>query len=535
MGMRALIIGSGLAALMAAYELSEKCDAEIVVFSEGAGASPYVHGFNIPLYFGDSTQKFYEDTITSGCGLNNIELASKLCNESLSIINVLNNLGVEINKSNGEYVMLKALGSSYPRVISCGNCTGTHILNMLKKKILANKKVRFMTPIRALRIISDKGRVCGVFAYDIKNEKFIQIAADCVVLATGGFSGIYPFSTNSSDIGGDGIAMSYLAGAKLTDLEFVQFEPSVAVYPEKIKGKSVITTMFYEGAVLRNKHGDRFMTKYSSQAECVNKDFLSFCITKEVSEGRGTEHGGVFFDATGVDADTLHKHYSSYLNRYLAVGIDIRKEMFEIAAAAHTSLGGVVVDENGDTSLKGFFAAGEIIGGIHGANRIGGNAGLETLVFGRQAGVSASTYLSELETPHSAIQPCAFPTDIMLSTERIEQITQQMKALLIEDLSVIREHNRMEKAQNELSDLYDEIKQSIIYNGRGNSRTINIYKAIRLENDLLCALLLCKAALERRSSVGCHYIKDSAGESRLYNVFLWKDQNGEVNVSRKYR
>ena len=204
-----------------------------------------------------------------------------------------------------------------------------------------------------------------------------------MILATGGFGRLFPESTNSADIGGDGCAMASLAGCGLTDMEFIQFEPSAAVWPPELSGKSIITTMFYEGAVLRGGDGKRFMD------ERVSKDVQSKAIAEQILKGNTTPHGGVWFDATAVPDHLWDTVYKPYLDRYLKYGIDMRKEPVEIAPAAHTTCGGVIVDENCRTGVPGLIACGEVTGGLHGANRLGGNAGLETMVFGRVAGKTA--------------------------------------------------------------------------------------------------------------------------------------------------
>lgn len=530
--MKAAIIGGGLAALMAAYTLSEQSETDISLFYTGSGASPFVHGFNIPLDPGDSPRIFAADIEKSGCGLSNPRLVKKLCEESLELLPFLERIGVQLDRKEDGYALLKPLGSSFPRVVSSGNHTGARLLNVLRNKLRAKGNVRFLDGVRVLRLLCRCGQVCGVTAFDQKNGMLFDLPADVAVLATGGFCGIFPFSTNSSDIGGDGIAMAYLAGAALTDMEFIQFEPSAAVYPPELVGQSVITTMFYEGAVLRNNKGERFMRRYSEKAEQVNKDVLSLCIAQEISNGAGTAHGGVYFDATGVGADVLHRKYSSYVERYSRRGIDIAKEMFEIAPAAHTSLGGVIIDENCATAVKGLFAAGEITGGLHGANRIGGNAGLETLIFGRQAGRSAARYLHDHTPGAGPLSPNDLPRAVRLSEDRMRRIRGEMEQILETDLSVIRERDQIKMAVERLADFLREVTEARAKD-ENTSSPRKVYEALRLENDLMCAWLFSMAARERTCSVGCHCLRDGVEDSGLYNVRLFRGESGPV-VCRQY-
>ena len=292
-------------------------------------------------------------------------------------------------------------------------------------------------------------------------------------------------------------------------MEFIQFEPSAAVAPAALRGKSVITTMYFEGAVLKNAKGERFMLNYSEDAECVNKDVQARCIFREIAEGRGTKNGGVFFDATGVGREKLDSLYPSYVKRYADVGIDIATTPFEIAPAPHTSLGGVVI--NSDCSvkgLKGLYACGEAVGGIHGANRVGGNAGLEILVFGNIAGESACSYLAE--NAQNEYVPCMEQADAIVNREgippvpgRADAIRAELGTILSEDLNVLRNGAAIEKAIEKLNALLSEV--------RGLTTAIpfwGIVKLLRLENDLIAALALAHSALLRNESCGCHVRTD---------------------------
>ena len=506
----ALVIGSGISGLVAARRLAETKGRSIAILGTGVGASPYVHGFNMPLHPEDSVELFLKDTLVSGRGQCDVELATTLCSKAPELIPVLKDLGIEFDRNeDGSYSLLRPLGASVPRVASAGNHTGVAIMNAIKRELEANPTVYFMDNTRALRFIKSGDRVIGAVVADYTNELFSVYVADVVVLACGGFCNIYPFSTNSADIGGDGVAAAYYAGAELTDMEFIQFEPSAAVAPAALRGKSVITTMYFEGAVLKNAKGERFMLNYSEDAECVNKDVQARCIFREIAEGRGTENGGVFFDATGVGREKLDSLYPSYVKRYADVGIDIATTPFEIAPAPHTSLGGVVI--NSDCSVKGLsglYACGEAVGGIHGANRVGGNAGLEILVFGNIAGESASKYLAENE--QTKYVPCMEQADAIVNREgippvpgRADAIRAELGQILSEDLNVLRNGAAIEKAIETLNALLSEV--------RGLTTAIpfwGIVKLLRLENDLIAALALAHSALLRNESCGCHVRTD---------------------------
>ena len=214
--------------------------------------------------------------------------------------------------------------------------------------------------------------------------------AKTAVLATGGWCGKYAFSDNPPELRGDGIALAQSLGAAVRDRDAVQYEPTVALAPAAVRGIPVITTMLHEGATFRNALGEEFLPDRHA-----NKDELSRAILAEIAAGRGVD-GGVWFDATGVPADVLRTRYADTVRRYAAAGVDVTREPMLVAPAPHTSLGGVVIDARcrvlrpDGSPVPGLFAAGEVTGGVHGLNRIGGNAGTEVLVFGRIAGREAA-------------------------------------------------------------------------------------------------------------------------------------------------
>ena len=239
------------------------------------------------------------------------------------------------------------------------------------------------------------GNVCGApraAVYAVRLASGDQFSARSVVLATGGWCGKYPFSTNPPYLRGDGIALAQALGAAVRDRNVVQYEPTVALAPPRLRGIPVITTMLFEGATFRNAEGREFLSD-----KHVNKDEMTSAILAEIEAGRGID-GGVWYDATGVSAETMANRYGATYARYAAADVDISTTPMLVAPAPHTSLGGVVIDVRGrvlrpdGSPIPGLFAAGEVTGGLHGLNRLGGNAGTETLVFGKIAGESAAEF-----------------------------------------------------------------------------------------------------------------------------------------------
>lgn len=502
-----LIIGGGLAGITAAWEIIKSSNLRVDLLQWGGGASPYIHGFCLPVGEGDSEDLFFEDTITSGYGQCRQALVRRLCRESLHLPDYFRELGLDIDREGAEPRLIQSLGSSVPRIAGIGNNTGPVMLTTLRKKLHASGRYREHRDFRALELLKKDDRVIGARCYHKEADSFRNFYAGLVILASGGFGKLFPESTNASDIGGDGCAMAYLAGGKLSDMEFIQFEPSAAIYPEALKGKSIITTMFYEGAVLRGGDGERFMLHHSQLGERVSKDTQAKCIAYEIRRGNGTPHGGVWFDATAVPQAMWEGVYKPYLNRYLSYGIDLRKEAVEIAPAAHTTCGGILIDEYCRTGIPGLLACGEVTGGLHGANRLGGNAGLETMVFGRIAGQTAvADHLPSSEGAEAAERN--LPADVTALRSRLQGILRQ-------SLGVIRTETELQAGLRQTDALLSHL---------GTYK--NCYEKHRLYNDLLTSRMALMSALHRKESCGCHTREDSRKEAVPYRIIIENTRDG---------
>ena len=391
------------------------------------------------------------------------------------------------------------------------------MIKRLQERLKKSERYTKICDQRALELISENGRVIGAKCYDTKADVFYSVYAKTVILATGGFGRMFPESTNSQDIGGDGIAMAYLAGATLTDMEFIQFEPSAAVWPPQVAGKGIVTTRFYDGAVLRGKDGKRFMLDYGEDAERVPKDVQSKCIYEEMRKNGTTPHGGVWFDATKVPEEKWQGVYNPYLKRYLACGIDLRKEPVEIAPAAHTTCGGVKIDENCHTGISGLIVCGEAAGGLHGANRLGGNAGLETMVFGKIAGKAA---IMEMDDTLILPQKTEYISNTLPDID-IPAFRRKLQKTMRSSLNVIRNKDNLEQGIHMITDMQKEL-----------GKYQNCYEKHRMYNDLLTAKITMVSALERSSSVGCHCREDAIEETGTYRVEI-KKNGGCMDVHRK--
>ncbi len=377
-----LVVGGGLAGWRAA-EAAVKAGASVTLVANGSGNSPEIHALNVPAGPDDSVELFIADTLRSGQGACDSALVEVLCRESVKLAD---EFPFDRN-ADGSYKMIQPLGCSVPRCVSIDHKIGAWALAKIKRTLTGKVEVV-------------KGRVTGIeaggsqFTATVSDaqERVPPMQARAVVLATGGWCGKYAFSDNPPELRGDGIALAQSLGAAVRDLDAVQYEPTVALAPDRLRGVPVITTMLHEGATFRNRLGEEFLPDIHA-----NKDVISRAIFAEIEAGRGI-YGGIWYDATGVPREILETRYADTLRRYAACGIDIAREPMLVAPAPHTSLGGVVIDAccrvlRADGSpIRGLFAAGEVTGGVHGRNRLGGNAGSEVLVFGRIAGESAAQH-----------------------------------------------------------------------------------------------------------------------------------------------
>ena len=374
-----LVIGGGLAGWRAA-EAAVKRGASVALVANGVGNSPDIHALNVPVRVDDSVERFIDDTLTSGKGACDPKLVEVLCRESVKLAD---EFPFDRN-ADGSYKLLQPLGCSVPRCVSIDHKIGAWILAKIKRDL--SDKVEVIHG-RATQLFHNYSLF--TIHYSLGDDDG-TCSARSVVIATGGWCGKYAFSDNPPELRGDGIDLAVNLGAATRDMNLVQYEPTVALAPAKLRCIPVITTMLYEGATFRNRLGDEFLAD-----KHANKDEISRAILAEIKAGRGVD-GGVWFDATGVPREILETTYIDTVRRYASAGMDITREPMLVAPAPHTSLGGLVIDARcrvlraDGSPIPGLFAAGEVTGGVHGANRIGGNAGTEVLVFGRIAGESAA-------------------------------------------------------------------------------------------------------------------------------------------------
>lgn len=442
--------------------------------------------------------------------LNNKQLVKALTSQAIPSIRELESLGMEFDKENGRYAQRLVSGGTYPRAIHKKDRAGSEIVDLLGKEA-KRQKIRILSPVMIVRIAKKGGKIIGAFGLNLKNGRFLIINAKAIILATGGIGHLYEFTTYPNDITGDGVALAYRAGAELVDMEFMQFEPTVVLHPKQCRGMDIPTGMFGDGGKLVNKNGERFMlnSKYRSETK-AQKHELALVIAKEVREGRGTKHGGVYFDGSMIPAKTI-EGYSSHFQKLLSAGFDLRRDSVEVGPAAHSSIGGVKIDEGCRTNIKGLFAGGEIAGGVHGANRIAGNGATEAIVFGKIAGESAGEYARENGLQKISKDEILFEEEHlrkMVDTADSNRLTPStVKSKLQKEVSraggLVRSAKTLERGIDKVEQIKEKRAKLL---KAPNMR--ELIQCLEIDSMLMLAEAILKIALVRCESRGAHYRDD---------------------------
>ena len=527
-----LVVGGGVAGLQAALEASIRGLDVTLLVKGGGAASTWILGFNAGLErtpSGDTPAKFFDDTMAGGCHLNNERLAAVLAYESSTEVHRLEQLGLDFRLDDGSYPVRLAAGSRFPRTVYFEDRTGPRIISFLLSQLQA-RKVDIRHGITAVRLIKSAGRVVGALAIDREEGQLAVFYARATVLATGGAGNLYSFTSNPQGITGDGYALSLRAGAELIDLEFVQFEPFIMAHPPDARGFGVPTTLVADGARIHDVHGREFLpTEPDGRIKSLTKDVFSRALFEQIRDGRGTEHGGVYFDVTRLPAAKL-EGYPRFLARCRASGIDVKENPLEVAPAHHHMMGGVQIDKDCRTSLPGLFAAGEVTGGVHGANRLAGNAATDVLVFGQRAGRFASAYALTQDRGAPASSDLRENCDQVLSlvsphandSQAVEDVLVRLQQVMWEKVGIERDGAWLAEAMQEIQSLafkLDTLRASEVRSLPALTET---------GNALLVAAMVAASAEIRKESRGDHYRTDYPFRDDLHwlgNILIQMDGN----------
>ena len=513
-----LIIGSGGAGSRAAIEVDNN-GLKATIVSKGlsfrSGCTGMAEGGYNAVFKtvdkDDSIEAHIHDTLKGGSYLNDKKLVEILVNESPKRLIDLENFGALFERQEDGNIDQRAFGGqSYRRTCYQGDRTGAELINALKEEII-KREIECIEEVMITSLVTDKDQVIGACGFDLKNSILIYFKAKAVIMASGGAGQIYPVTSNTFQKNGDGMAIAYKAGANLIDMEQVQFHPTGMVAPESKKGVLVTEAVRAEGGILLNSKGERFMVEYSPEKmELATRDVVARSIYQEIIEGRGTENGGVYLDISHIPDDLIHEKLETMVLQFENVGINIKKEPIEVAPTAHHFMGGLKISPDGSTSLKNLFGAGEVCGGVHGANRLGGNALADTQVFGKISGKSASEIakVTELKTNEEQVKAEAQRIENLIKDGSIkpQDFKNNIKELMWEKVAIVREEKTLNEALRELQEMEKELDKLDVKNKK--QYNTELVTALEVINMVEVCILVVKSAILRRESRGAHYRSD---------------------------
>ena len=504
----------------------------------------------------DNWQVHFRDTMRGGKFQNHWRMAELHAKESPDRVWELETYGALFDRTpDGKISQRNFGGHEYPRLAHVGDRTGLELIRTLQQKIVSlqqedfkesgdyESRIKVFAELTVTEILKTDDKVSGVLGYWRENGKFVMFQAPAVVLATGGIGKSFKVTSNSWEGTGDGHALALKAGGNLMHMEFVQFHPTGMIWPPSVKGILVTESVRGDGGVLKNSDGKRFMFNYIPAVfkdkyaeteeeadgwyenpdsnrrppELLPRDEVARAINSEVKAGRGSPHGGVFLDvSTRLKPEVIKKRLPSMWHQFKELAdVDITKQPMEVGPTCHYVMGGIQVDPDtgAATGVTGLFAAGEVAGGMHGSNRLGGNSLSDLLVFGRRAGVGASAYVKSLSVKpkvseqviekalNSALAP--FKGD---SGENPYVVHQELQQVMNDLVGIIRDGNEMREAITKLEELKKRAKNVTVQGERQFNPGWHL--SLDLENMLLVSESIAKSALVREESRGGHTRND---------------------------
>jgi succinate dehydrogenase/fumarate reductase flavoprotein subunit len=538
-----LVIGAG-GGVPAALAASEK-GADVVIVDKGVfgksgstrSSFGMVAGCVVPP---DNQDIFFEDMVKGGAYLNNRKLVRIFVNEIAKgvIFPGLEQRGVKFDREGGNLILKKPAGHSYPRCVMASVYNALKIWRVLIRQMLG-RNVEVLDEVMVTALLTYSGRVVGAAGIDMRTGEFVVFRAKATILATGGAGQLYgtgslsAMTTTPVRNTGDGFAMAYRQGAELVDMEFVQYIPCNFVYPESLKGINISEPAIFDGAKLYNVNGERFMKKYDAERmEYATKDVLTRAIMREIREGRGTRHGGVWMDLTQLPRNHSHYGYITELAEF--AGIDIGKEYVEVTPSVHYFMGGVVVDAWHESTIPGLYAVGEVAGGLHGANRIAGTSIAELITFGFRAGRIAAQRALRSDAPKidweqvkaESRRVYGFLEHSGRRANRPYEIRKRIQSIMWDKVGVIQDARNLQRALAILNSEQNRGESGISVANNTRRWNLEWIEALEVRNMLDVAIMITRASLLRTETRGAIEREDypQRDDSKwLRNIYIKKE------------
>jgi succinate dehydrogenase / fumarate reductase flavoprotein subunit len=574
-----LVIGAGGAGLRAAIEASAAgvsvglvCKSLLgkahTVMAEGGIAAALAN-----VDERDNWKVHFADTMRGGQYVNNWRMAEIHAKEAPARVHELEAWGAVFDRTKDGRILQRNFGGHrYPRLAHVGDRTGLEMIRTLQDHGV-HQGISVYMECTVIRLLKDGDRIAGAFGYYREHGRFVLFRAKAVVLATGGVGKAFKITSNSWEYTGDGHALAYDAGAELIDMEFIQFHPTGMVWPPSVRGILVTEGVRGEGGILLNNKGERFMMNnipdlYKNQTakdeeegwrytqgdksamrppELLTRDHVARCIVREVKEGRGTPHGGVYLDIAWIKkklpnaAEHIKRKLPSMYHQFKELGnIDITKEPMEVGPTTHYIMGGIRVDaDTQESTVPGLFATGECAAGINGANRLGGNSLSDLLVLGKRAGEYAAKYAAEHSAGHVnndeveaaarwALEPFERP-----SGEGPFKVQQDLQEMMQDLVGIVRTEGEMRRALEGLAQLWERARKAQAIGNREYNP--GWHTALDLPNLLTVSEAITLSALERKESRGAQFREDFPNKSDEFakvNIVTKSGADGRMHVSR---
>jgi L-aspartate oxidase len=515
-----VVIGSGLAGLSAAYHSSKYGNVAIVTKSQLDISNSYYAQGGIAAVIdpNDSTEFHIQDTLEAGRGLCDIDAVEVMVTEGRDRVLDLIAMGMEFDKKDGQLELGLEGGHSQRRILHAGgDATGKMVTSFKLKKVLEQPSVTPFENVTAIKLIQQSNCIVGLHAYDFVTRKNIIFKTKAVIVATGGLSRVFLRSTNPYTATGDGIALAYESGAKIADLEFIQFHPTALFVPGK-EAYLISEAVRGEGAWLLNEKGERFMKTLHPLAELAPRDVVAFSIFKQLQQTK-TDH--VYLSLKHLDKNEIITRFNNIYLQLKEYGFDLTTDLLPVAPAAHYMVGGIRTNLDAETNISGLFACGEVAStGVMGANRLASNSLLECLVFGKRASEKAS------KLPNSNFQLTEVdPIYIDSKNEPLYlEMQNEIAALMSKNLGIVRNAEGIGRAVDRLSEIeskFDDFQ--------------NEYNLFKIKNTATVCKLIVQAALVREESRGGHIREDFQTENPDFetHIIQQKDKNIQFEPVRK--
>jgi succinate dehydrogenase / fumarate reductase flavoprotein subunit len=549
-----LIIGSGSAGLRAAIEAHD-AGANVLIISRSKRGDPHTTlargGINAALGTMDPEDNWMihaVDTLREGEFIADYEKVEVLCKNAPDAIKELVNWGAKFHREKDGRLTQRFFGAhTYRRTVFYEDWTGQEIIRVLMEQV-NQRKIKTIDNVFITKLLKsdddgdvngerplsstatqEEEEVIGAVGVDIENKEFVTFECKSLILAAGGYTRVYPVSSSRIfENYGEGIALAYEAGVDLVDMEMVQFHPTGMVWPEKGVGLLATEAIRGEGGILLNSKGERFMKNYDPERmELGPRDVVARSVYNEIISGRGTEHGGVWLDVTHLRKEVIQDRLPTMYKQFQELdGIDISKEKMEVGPTAHYSMGGVVVDIKCRTKIKGLFAVGEVVSQIHGANRLGGNSLLDTIVFGKIAGEEAARLAKQgVEDTKKTEAPSPLQSNTDNPKKRFDDddyggifvikepinFRNDIQELMKQNAGIIREETKLQNGLKRILELKNEFysKDNIIEVSKiDDNNSENIVITWQVKSSLVACEAIIRSALIRQESRGAHYRSD---------------------------